>query len=88
MELEFAVIGGGIAGSTLTYELLKRKKSVILFDNEDEKATTVAGGLINPIMGRKMNLAWREPEIFKFAIQYYKDIEKILTVVFRRKVYL
>ncbi|QMU99502.1 FAD-dependent oxidoreductase [Borrelia sp. A-FGy1] len=76
MEFEFAVIGGGIAGSTLTYELLKRKKSVILFDNEDEKATTVAGGLINPIMGRKMNLAWKEPEIFKFAIQYYKEIEK------------
>ena len=76
MEFEFAVIGGGIAGSTLTYELIKRKKSVILFDNENEKATTVAGGLINPIMGRKMNTAWREPEIFKFAIQYYRDIEK------------
>ncbi|UER67899.1 FAD-dependent oxidoreductase [Borrelia sp. BU AG58] len=76
MEFEFAVIGGGIAGSTLTYELIKRKKSVILFDNENEKATTIAGGLINPIMGRKMNIAWREPEVFKFAVQYYKDIEE------------
>ncbi|AHH10950.1 D-amino acid dehydrogenase small subunit [Borrelia coriaceae ATCC 43381] len=76
MEYEFAVIGGGIAGSTLTYEIIQRQKSVILFDNGSENATTVAGGLINPIMGRKMNIAWREPEIFTFAIQYYKEMEK------------
>ena len=76
MEYEFAVIGGGIAGSTLTYEILQRQKSVILFDNGKDKATTTAGGLINPIMGRKMNIAWREPEIFTFAIQYYKEIEQ------------
>ncbi|AWG43107.1 FAD-dependent oxidoreductase [Candidatus Borreliella tachyglossi] len=85
MEYEFAVIGGGIAGSTLTYEILKRKKSVILFDNDDTKATTVAGGLINPIMGRRMNIAWRDPEIFKFAIQYYKDIEKNINCSFLKE---
>ncbi|WP_038363626.1 NAD(P)/FAD-dependent oxidoreductase [Borrelia persica] len=76
MEYEFAIIGGGIAGSTLTYEIIQRKKSVILFDDGKDKATTVAGGLINPIMGRKMNIAWKEAEIFTFAIQYYKSMEK------------
>ncbi|AHH12785.1 D-amino acid dehydrogenase small subunit [Borrelia hermsii YBT] len=85
MEYEFAVIGGGIAGSTLTYEILQRKKSVILFDNGDCKATTVAGGLINPIMGRKMNIAWREPEIFAFAIQYYKEMEKNINCNFLKE---
>ncbi|UPA12397.1 NAD(P)/FAD-dependent oxidoreductase [Borrelia venezuelensis] len=85
MKYEFAVIGGGIAGSTLTYEILQRKKSVILFDNGAEKATTVAGGLINPIMGRKMNIAWREPEIFTFAIQYYKEMEKNINCDFLKE---
>ncbi|AHH04645.1 tRNA 5-methylaminomethyl-2-thiouridine biosynthesis bifunctional protein MnmC [Borrelia miyamotoi] len=85
MEYEFAVIGGGIAGSTLTYEILQRKKSVILFDNGDKKATTTSGGLINPIMGRKMNIAWREPEIFTFAIQYYKEMEQNINCNFLKE---
>ncbi|AHH08724.1 FAD-binding oxidoreductase [Borrelia anserina] len=85
MEHEFAIIGGGIAGSTLTYEILQRKKSVILFDNEAEKATTIAGGLINPIMGRKMKIAWREPEIFSFAIQYYKEMERNINCNFLKE---
>ncbi len=38
----------------------------------------VAGGLINPIMGRKMNIAWKEPHIFEFAKNYYQEIEKPL----------
>ncbi len=78
MHYEFAVIGGGIAGSTVTYELLKRNKKVILFDDEDTKATIIAGGLINPIMGRKMNIAWKESHIFEFAKNYYQEIEKTI----------
>ncbi|AHH06821.1 D-amino acid dehydrogenase small subunit [Borrelia crocidurae DOU] len=86
MEYEFAIIGGGIAGSTLTYEILQRKKSVILFDDGIQKATTIAGGVINPIMGRKMNIAWRESEIFIFAIQYYKEMEKNIHCNFLKEI--
>lgn len=53
MEYEFAVIGGGIAGSTLTYEILQRKKSVILFDNGDKKATTTSGVLLTLLWEEK-----------------------------------
>ena len=53
MNVDYLVIGQGIAGTWLSYFLLKQGKSVLVIDQWDEhSASHVASGIINPITGR------------------------------------
>lgn len=49
--LDFLIIGQGLAGSLLAWELIQRGCKVIIVDNGQENASQVAAGLINPITG-------------------------------------
>jgi len=50
---DFLIIGHGLAGSLLAWELMQRGCSVLVVDNGNENASQVAAGLINPITGMR-----------------------------------
>lgn len=55
MEADFFIVGQGLAGTLLAYELINRNKKVIVFDDlQNTKASEVAAGLINPVVFRRM----------------------------------
>ena len=51
--LDFLIIGQGLAGSLLAWELIQRGCKVLIIDNGQENASQVAAGLINPITGMR-----------------------------------
>lgn len=78
-EVDYLVVGQGLAGSVLSLELIRRGKSVLVF-NEDKAATSskVAGGLFNPVTGKKMQLTWLAGKLFPHLYKFYKEAEKVL----------
>ncbi|WP_394752699.1 NAD(P)/FAD-dependent oxidoreductase [Crenothrix sp.] len=54
MNVDFLIIGQGLAGSLLAWELMQRGCTVLITDNGKENASQVAAGLINPITGMRM----------------------------------
>lgn len=55
MEADFFIVGQGLAGTLLAYELISRNMKVIVFDDlQNTKASDVAAGLINPVVFRRM----------------------------------
>lgn len=50
---DFLIIGQGLAGSLLAWELIQRGCKVVIVDNGQENASQVAAGLINPITGMR-----------------------------------
>jgi glycine/D-amino acid oxidase-like deaminating enzyme len=55
MEIDFLIIGQGLAGSALAYRLIKEGKKVVLLDQpEANRSSQVAAGLFNPVTGRKL----------------------------------
>ena len=56
-KYDYLIIGQGLAGSLLTWELLQRGCKIIVVDNGLENASKVAAGLINPVTG--MRLVWQ-----------------------------
>ncbi|HNP20344.1 MAG TPA: FAD-dependent oxidoreductase [Fulvivirga sp.] len=76
-EVDFIIVGQGLAGSTLSYQLAKLGKKIAVFDTQRETSSSwVAAGLFNPITGRKMAKTWRADDLFPFLMQYYSEIEK------------
>ncbi len=51
MTIDFLIVGQGLAGSLLAWELIQQGYHVIIIDNGNENASQVAAGLINPVTG-------------------------------------
>ena len=78
-KVDFIIVGQGLAGSILTYVLLKNGKTVHVFDdNKKHSSSRVAAGLYNPITGRKMVKTWNAERLFPLIEPFYRDIELTL----------
>jgi glycine/D-amino acid oxidase-like deaminating enzyme len=60
MLIDALIVGQGLAGSLLAWELIRRRQRVLVLDAGEENASQVAAGLINPITGRRL---LKSPEI-------------------------
>ena len=77
MQKDFLIVGQGIAGSFLAWNLLKRGKSlVIVDDNHSDASSFAAAGMINPITGKRLVLSPRCEELLPFAKSVYLELEK------------
>ena len=80
---DILIVGQGLAGSLLALELEKRKKNVMIIDNNPSVSSSkVAAGLYNPITGRKMVRTWLADELFPNLSKFYQDLEKKLDTKF------
>jgi len=73
---DYLIIGHGIAGATLAYELRSRGRSILVLDTyQPDSASNVAAGLMNPVAGKRFALAWRADEFFTAAATFYREFE-------------
>ncbi|MGR9052049.1 MAG: NAD(P)/FAD-dependent oxidoreductase [Gammaproteobacteria bacterium] len=54
MDIEFLIVGQGLAGSLLAFELIRRRSTVLVVDGGEENASKIAAGLINPVTGKRL----------------------------------
>ncbi|MCX2742892.1 FAD-dependent oxidoreductase [Mangrovivirga sp. M17] len=77
------IIGQGLAGTVLALELLEKGQEVtVVSDPEIKGSSWAAGGIINPITGRKMVKTWNADELFPVLKEFYKFWEKKLECEF------
>jgi len=73
------IVGQGLAGSALAWELLQRDKKVVVFDEPQlNRASKISAGICNPITGRVMSRTYLADRLFPFLNTFYPDAEKIL----------
>lgn len=83
MKVDFLLIGQGIAGTVLSYQLMQAGKTVMVLDTPAKNnSTRVAAGLYNPITGRKMVKTWRADDLFPEIIPLYSQLEKLIAKTF------
>lgn len=81
--LDAIIVGQGIAGSCLAYELLKRGKKIMLVDNDwQDAACLVAAGVLNPITGQRLVKSWRADTTLPYAKKFYSELQKDLNANF------
>ncbi len=76
IKTDYLIVGQGIAGTMLAYFLEKAGKDVfIIDDNYPNSSTRLAGGLINPITGRRYVKTWLADTLIPFARDTYAAME-------------
>ncbi len=79
MKVDYLIVGQGLAGTVLSYQLIKAKKKVVVINQTNRKSSShVAAGLYNPITGRRMVKTWLADELFPYLEAFYSDMEQVL----------
>ena len=78
MEIDFLIIGQGLAGTVLAYRLEQEGQRILLFDQPaSNKSSRVAAGLYNPVTGRKMVKSWKAELLFPEIEPFYAEMESL-----------
>jgi glycine/D-amino acid oxidase-like deaminating enzyme len=76
----FIIVGQGLAGTILAHHFLAAE---IPFEIWDSPAThfnssQAAGGIFNPVTGRKLEQTWLADELFSYLFEFYPQLEATL----------
>lgn len=73
------IIGQGLAGTLLAFELNQNKRDFLIIDNAHKHSSSVvAAGLYNPVVFRKPTLGFNVEKVLPFALKKYQNLEDIL----------
>ena len=83
---DIAVVGGGLAGTTLAWQLHARGVRFRLYDRGEvahpHSASRVAAGLLTPVTGQRPSLSWRFDELAPVAWVFYARVEALTGATF------
>src|SRR5580704_8111533 len=88
-EVDYLVVGQGLAGSLLACLLQMERKDVLVIDNAHRTAASLsAAGIMNPITGKRLNRPFLIDRLLENAFAVYPSVERHLEISFfrRRKV--
>ncbi len=80
--LEYLIIGQGVAGSCFALKLLKEGKTFLVVDANQNKASSVAVGIYNPVVLKRFSLIWNAEEQLSLMHKYFSEFEELLDATF------
>ncbi|MDN3595401.1 NAD(P)/FAD-dependent oxidoreductase [Zunongwangia endophytica] len=80
--LDYIVVGLGLSGIAISSHLEKRDKKFVVFEDNSQESSKVAGGIYNPIILKRFTLAWEADKQIGYSIPFYEELEKKLNTKF------
>lgn len=78
-NVDYIIIGQGLAGTTLAHRLISANKSICIIDEcSHDTCSKVSSGMLNPITGRRYVKSWMFDEFLDEALTFYKTLEELL----------
>lgn len=79
MEVDFLLIGQGLAGTALSFRMAEKGLSFMVYDTPTANMSSrVAAGLYNPVTGKKMVRTWLADQLFPEIEPFYGSLEDFL----------
>jgi len=79
-EVDYIVVGLGIAGLSFAEQLSEHNKSFVVIDKGVHGSTTVSGGVFNPTVLKRFTAAWNATVFVQDALPFYQGLAKKLKV--------
>ena len=80
MNVDYIIVGCGLAGISFCEKLIEEDKSFIVFDDGSQQSSIVAGGLYNPVTLKRFTPVWKSEAQLEVALPVYKKLEDKLGV--------
>ncbi|HPF51254.1 MAG TPA: FAD-dependent oxidoreductase [Draconibacterium sp.] len=78
-QVDFLIIGQGLAGTLLAFEMLDRGMSFHLVSSPNKsRASLVAAGMVNPLVFKRLTKSWMVDELLPVMKNRYRELEKLL----------
>ena len=79
----YLLVGQGIAGSILAHHLLQANIPFEIWDSPKHfNSSFAAGGIFNPVTGRKLEKTWMAEALFDYLFPFYQQLEATLGQAF------
>jgi glycine/D-amino acid oxidase-like deaminating enzyme len=89
MKIDYLIVGQGLAGTCLAHQLIARNQSFKILQNDElPSSSKVAGGMINPLTGKRLARTWKNDIIFDYLDEFYEDLENKLNTKLLHKIQL
>jgi len=79
-KVDFIIVGSGLAGILLCEVLKRHNKSFVVFENDSQHSSTVAGGLYNPVVLKRFTQVWKAKEQLDLGLPIYHQLEQRLNI--------
>jgi hypothetical protein len=79
----YLLVGQGIAGAVLAHHFLQAQIPFQIWDSPTHfKSSLAAGGIFNPVTGRKLEKTWLAETLFAYLFPFYQQLEITLGETF------
>ena len=78
MQVDYIIVGLGLAGLAFTKELEDHGKSFVVFEDESQNSSIVAGGMYNPVILKRFTPVWNAVTQLDIALPFYDELENKL----------
>jgi len=77
-EVDYIIVGLGIAGISFCEQLRKNNKSFVVFDDGKTTSTAVSGGVFNPLVLKRFTKTWKAEDFIAHAVPFYETLSSEL----------
>ncbi|MGL5112934.1 MAG: NAD(P)/FAD-dependent oxidoreductase [Flavobacterium sp.] len=78
--VDYIIVGCGLAGISFAEMALSHQKRVVVFDNNSQNSSTVAGGLYNPVILKRFSEVWNAAEQLEEMELFYTALTQKIKV--------
>lgn len=80
---DYIIVGQGLAGTILSYHLLKQGKKALVLNHYNPKSSSyIAAGIFSPITGQRVAKIGNCEQVISYAHTFYKELEILLDARF------
>ncbi|MFM7853531.1 MAG: NAD(P)/FAD-dependent oxidoreductase [Flammeovirgaceae bacterium] len=78
-QVDYIIVGQGLAGSALALHLAWRGKRLMVFDlPQENRSSVIAAGMFNPFASKGITKTWMATEVFTHLHDFYPRAERLL----------
>ncbi|WP_299670336.1 FAD-binding oxidoreductase [uncultured Polaribacter sp.] len=85
MKVDYIIVGLGLAGLAFVEALIAANKTFIVFEDDSQTSSLVAGGVYNPVILKRFSPVWNAKEQLAVALPFYESLEKKFNLKFDEK---